>query len=102
MNRWRRTLAAVMAVPLVILGLWSSLGALLLLVVFAEGTMSPRSCSPEKKARNRVEGRLYTAGALASFGSAAVVFWWGFHRRPVRRVAATDGEKESNKARSGS
>jgi hypothetical protein len=72
--------AVGIAVPTVIFGLWMALGAFLMLVVFTEGPMTPRSYSAEEKARNRVHGTLGAAGALASFGVAAGAIWWGFRR----------------------
>jgi hypothetical protein len=82
MKGYRRGLSVFIAVLLVIVGLWSSLAALLFLVVFAEGNMGPRSLAPDEKAQRRFEGRLYATGAAASFVGAVGVLWWGFHRRP--------------------
>lgn len=83
MGRRRRILALGIAAPLALLGLCLSLSALLVLVVFAEGPVTPRTYSPEEKARNRVSGALAVAGALAAFGGAAGALWWGFRRPPT-------------------
>ena len=76
----KRILALGIAAFLAILGLALSLAALLL--IFAEGPLTPRNYSPEERARNRVMGALTAAGALASFGGAGGALWWGFRRPP--------------------
>jgi hypothetical protein len=85
MKSCRRGLAVIITVQLVILALWSSLGAYLVLAV---GTMNPRNLSTEERAQNRFEGTSYAAGAVASFLGAAGVLWWGFRRRPSSQEGA--------------
>ncbi len=80
MGRRKRLVALLVTVSLAIAGLCLSLSSFLLLVVFAEGPITPRSYSPDEKAEKRFTGVLAGVGGLASFAGAAVALWWGCRR----------------------
>lgn len=68
------------AVASAIFGFWLGFVAFLMLVLFSEGPISPRSYTDEEKARNRVNGTIAAAGAFVSFVVVGGAIWLGFRR----------------------
>src|SRR5262245_29231739 len=78
----KQILALVIAGFLVSLGLCLALASFLILVVFAEGPITPRSYTPGEKVRQQWNGSMAGAGAAMSFTAAAVLCWWGRRNGP--------------------
>lgn len=77
----RQILAVLMGGALLSLGLALAFAAFLILVVFRDGPMTPRSYSDQEKIEKRWDGITAGAGAVASLAGGVGLLWWGLRRR---------------------